>query len=204
MLHEDGLPRKIYDRMIHSNRGKAFVIGDFLDLGDYTAIQRALHRLSASGKIRAILRGVYHCPRYNTLLKDWEAVDPTEVAKALARKFNWRITPSGNEALNLLGLDTQVPAHWVFVSDGPSRSFKMGNITLEFRHRMLREHTSKSPKANLLTQALSALGKDELSPEQLALLQRQLSEEEKAAFLRDTRHSKIKLHNLAKTLKAQP
>jgi hypothetical protein len=44
-----------------------------------------------------------------------------QVAQALARKFNWRIQPSGDAVLNLLGLSTQVPARWIYLSDGPGR-----------------------------------------------------------------------------------
>lgn len=47
--------------------------------------------------------------------------------KAIARKYNWTIAPSGNTALNLLGLSTQVPSKWKYVSYG----FSFGNIVIE-------------------------------------------------------------------------
>jgi len=49
------------------------------------------------------------------------AVD--RVAHALARKFGWTIQVSGNTALNILGLSTQVPIRYLYLSDGKSRSF---------------------------------------------------------------------------------
>jgi hypothetical protein len=53
--------------------------------------------------------------------------DVDQVARAIARKFGWRIQPSGAIAANLLGLSTQVPARAAYLSDGPDRSYKIGN-----------------------------------------------------------------------------
>ena len=50
------------------------------------------------------------------------------MAHALARKFNWRIQPSGDAALNLLGLSTQVQGRWIYLSDGPGRELESGII----------------------------------------------------------------------------
>ncbi len=45
-----------------------------------------------------------------------------QVAKAIARRSSWRIYPSGNLSLNLLGLSTQIPEKVVYISDGPQRT----------------------------------------------------------------------------------
>ena len=51
--------------------------------------------------------------------------DIDQVAQALSRKFNWRIQPTGNAALNQLGLFPQVPGSWVYLSDGPDREYEI-------------------------------------------------------------------------------
>lgn len=50
--------------------------------------------------IKKIIKGFYYNPKYNEILYDYESVSIPEVAKAIARKYNWMITPSSNTALN--------------------------------------------------------------------------------------------------------
>ena len=76
------------------------------------------------------------------------------MAQALARKFNWRIQPSGDAALNLLGLSTQVPARWEYLSDGPSREYELGSATLAFRKSALKDAGFKLRESGLLVQAM--------------------------------------------------
>ncbi len=54
--------------------------------------------------------GVDDYPRFSKFLDQSLSPDIDQVARALARKFRWRIQPSGATALNFLGLSTQVPA----------------------------------------------------------------------------------------------
>jgi hypothetical protein len=75
--------------------------------------------LPASEYIRRVIRGVYDKPKYSTLLQEYSAPNPNEIADALARNYSWTIAPTGNTALNLLGLSTQVPANWSYISSGP-------------------------------------------------------------------------------------
>ncbi len=77
------------------------------------------------------MRGVYDKPAYSNLLQEVAAPDPEQIAEALARSYNWTIAPSGNTALNLLGLSTQVPANWVFISSGPYKKYEFGSVKLE-------------------------------------------------------------------------
>lgn len=65
------------------------------------------------------MRGVYYYPRYSELIQEYETPSPNKVTEAIARKFNWTIAPCGDTALNMLGLATQVPAKWSYISDGP-------------------------------------------------------------------------------------
>jgi hypothetical protein len=49
------------------------------------------------------MRGIYDKPRYSNLLQENAVPNPEEVAKAIARNYNWTIAPTGDAALNLLG-----------------------------------------------------------------------------------------------------
>ena len=90
--------------------GWAFSPRDFLDLGGRPTVDSALHRMEKRSEIRRVIRGIYDYPRFSKLLDQNLSPDIDQVARVLARKFRWRILPSGATALNFLGLSTQVPA----------------------------------------------------------------------------------------------
>jgi hypothetical protein len=119
--------------------GGRFSPRDFLDLGGRPTVDSALHRLEKRGEIRRVIRGVYDYPRFSKLLDQHLSPDIDQVARALARKFRWRIQPSGATALNFIGLSTQVPARAVYLSDGPDRAYQVGNTALVFEHTALKE-----------------------------------------------------------------
>ncbi|MGI6085648.1 MAG: DUF6088 family protein [Acetivibrionales bacterium] len=56
------------------------------------------------------------------------------MAKAIARNYGWTIVPCGDTALNMLGLSTQVPAVWLYISDGPYKTYKADGMPLKFKH----------------------------------------------------------------------
>jgi Family of unknown function (DUF6088) len=86
---------KILNRVRGTGGGWSFSPRDFLDLGERATIDSALHRLAAKGQVRRVIRGIYDYPRYSELLKQQLSPDIDQVARALARKFRWRIQPSG-------------------------------------------------------------------------------------------------------------
>ena len=120
------IDKKILSRIYGRGRGWAFTKIDFVAEFGEVNIHQALSSLTKTGTIRRVCHGVYDYPRYSELLGQTLSPDVDQVAQALARKFNWRILPSGDTALNQLGLSTQVPGKWVYLSDGPSREYAIG------------------------------------------------------------------------------
>jgi hypothetical protein len=152
------MPQSIEHKSLRRIRGKGmgwvFSPHDFAGLGSRSAIDLALHRLVRKGAIRRVMRGICDYPRFSTLLNQGLNPDTDQTARALARKFGWRIQPGGSAAQNLLGLSTQVPARIVYLSDGPDRSYRLGNSALVFEHtafvttRAERVHRSLSFERN--------------------------------------------------------
>ncbi len=153
---------RVISRIYGHQRGWSFSKNDFLDIAGDAAIRKALSRLEEKGTIRRVLRGVYDYPRISTLLNEAMGADLNELAGALARKSGWRIQPSENTALNLLGLSTQVPAQSVYLSDGPGKTYEVGNRQLVFKKRRLKESGFKYRESELVVQALKALGKERI------------------------------------------
>lgn len=197
MARSDLTPALIKSRLEHLGRGSVFVASDFFDIADKKPVRQALLRMEEEGLIERVLRGVYLYPEYNDLLKRNVPADPGEVAKAIARNFNWTISPSGETALNQLGLSTQVPAIHEYLSDGPYKSYQYGKVQLVFKHRANREMTGTSYKTRLVIQALKALGKEYVDQTAINRLSRILSCEEAGSLLAETRYSSDWIHDIA-------
>lgn len=178
---------KIISRIYGRGRGWAFSKTDFVSDFDESSIHKSLSALEKSGRIRRVLRGVYDYPRHSDLLNQPLSPNLDQVAQALARKFNWRIYPSGDIALNLLSLSTQVPANWVYLSDGPDRAYPIGKQTLAFRRTALKDLGFTHAESGLLVQALKALGKERIDDQVVEALRGHWNSAAKARILKDTR-----------------
>lgn len=181
------IEHKILSRIFGRGRGWAFTKIDFVAEFGEVNIHQALSSLAKAGKIRRVCQGVYDYPRYSELLGQTMSPDIDQVAQALARKFNWRIQPSGEAALNLLGLSTQVPGRWVYLSDGPSRQYEIGNHTLVFKKSVLKDVGFKYRESGLIVQALKALGKEHVDQAVNETIRQRLDRKKRDHVLKDTR-----------------
>ncbi len=178
---------KLLFRIYGHGRGWAFFPNEFVGEFDRKQIDNALSDLAAEGKIRRICRGMYDYPKYSELLGQELSPDFDQVARAFARKFNWRIQPSGDTALNLLGLSTQVPGKYIYLSDGPNRSYAIGNYKLEFKKTVLKEVGFKHRESGIIVQALKALGKERITTELLGKFRKAIDSEMYPKILKDTK-----------------
>ena len=177
----------IRDRINRSDIGTVYVAVDFVDISDKTSVNAYLARLVDEGLIRRVLRGVYDKPEYNDFLGEYVAPAPDKVANALARNFGWTIVPCGDTALNLLGLSTQVPAEWVYVSDGTYKKYTYDNTTIEFKRTTNKEVSKLSYKTALTVQALKALGKEKIDDTVINRLTKLLTADEKKTMLEEAK-----------------
>ena len=191
----NGYSRQIQERIGKAAKGTVFVSSDFADIADTETIRRNLNRLAQAGVVRRILKGVYEKPEYSEMLKEYVAADPDAVAKALARSYRWTIAPCGNTALNLLGLSTQVTAVWSYISDGPYKTYEWNSARLEFKHRTNKEITGLSHMTTIVIQALKTLGKTNVNFQTVQALQARLTDEDKAAMLKEAAQSTDWVYN---------
>lgn len=157
---------------------------DFLDLGTPHSVGMALMRLVRSGSLRHLARGLYDVPRTHPLLGE---LQPTadEIAQALARRDGASVQPSDAMAANLLSLSEQVPARAVYETDGPSRTVKVGTLTVQLKKRPPRKVRSAHPMSHLVFAALRSVGKAQVTPARIAHLQQTLSAADRARLLKD-------------------
>ena len=180
---------KLYDeiknRIALYEDGDIFFTADFKDIATLATIRKCLGRQVEVGSIRRVMDGIYEKPKYSKVLGEYIPTDPEKVANALAKKYHWTISPCGDVALNKLGLSTQVPVVWSYVSDGPYREFTWDNIILSFKHKTNREISLMSHVSIMVIEAIKTLGKDNCDENAIAILRSRLSREEKVVLLKD-------------------
>ncbi|MBW2704434.1 MAG: hypothetical protein JRF33_26755 [Deltaproteobacteria bacterium] len=169
-------------------RGYAFSAKDFLDLGKRGAVDVALGRLVVAGKIRHVARGLYDYPQQAKLLGGLLAPDVDQVAQAIARKTGTQIHPSGAWSANMLGLSDQVPAKVVYLTNGRTRSVRLGSQTIYFRHTHPK-HLRDDPQTSLAIQAIRFLGKAAIGDKEVRRLRRVLSASDRLQFLKRARYN---------------
>ena len=192
--------QKVQDRIDGFPTGHVFMASDFNDLADVNTIWQYLARLEHQGRVSRITRGTYYKPAFSKLIGEYEAPSIPETARALAHNYHWTIAPSGNTALNLLGLSTQVPAKWTYISDGPYRSYTIGNQVLEFRHRSNREISGLSEKSAMVVQAIRAIGQGRLSEQNINKIRGILTDAERIALLKETKNVAGWIYRYIKTI----
>lgn len=179
--------------------GSVFVPADFLDLGSREAVDIALHRLARKGTIRRLTRGVYDFPKKHPIL-GMLSPSADEVARALAGRDRTRLQPTGAYAANILGLSEQVPAQAVFLTDGPSRTVKIGPMTIQLRRTTPRNMEAAGRLSGLLMQALRELGEEHVTPERREHLKRTIPADKRRELLKDLRLAPAWMHPIFREL----
>ena len=184
-----GILNQVRARIEKASPGEVFIPADFSDLAEARRITMCLSRLLKDGTLEKVKRGVYMKPRYSTLLN--RSVPPKEdaVARAIARNYGWTIVPCGDTALNMLGLSTQIPSVWLYVSDGPYKSYETDGVRFQFKHTDRKsELIGVSEKTALIIQALRALGKNNIDTQAITALSARLTSKEKQTILHESRY----------------
>ena len=171
---------------IKSKKYKAFSCYDFTDLSSYKTISKCLERLEDSNKVKRVIHGIYCLNLYDNVLK--LAISPSidDVSNCLARKHKWIICPTGNTALNLMGLSTQVPSSYCYLSSGPYKEYSVYDTKVSFKRTMTRELVDYSYTTLLLIQCIKAIGKDNITESEIFILRNRLSHSDKVKASNET------------------
>jgi hypothetical protein len=189
----------ILSRIYGSRGGAVFSPSHFLDLGSRRAVDLALHRLVKGKILRRLARGLYEHPRKHPELGTLSP-DIDKVARALACKHRIRLQPAGAYAANLLGLSEQVPARVVFLTDGRSRTVKIGRQEIQLRRTTPRNMAAAGRLSGLLMQAFRHLGEEHITRERMEHLKRTLPTMERQQLLKDLPLAPAWMHPLFREL----
>jgi len=151
--------------------------------------------MAKKGTVRRLARGVYDYPKEHPKLG---LLSPSAdvIAEALAGRDRTRLQPGGAYAANLLGLSEQVPARAVFLTDGPSRTVKVGPTTIQLRRTTPRNMAAAGRLSGLLIQALRELGEEYITPARITHLKRTLPAGQRRGLLKDISIAPAWMHSI--------
>lgn len=183
------IENKIFINIKKCGRGKEFFASDFSTYGEAKAVSKALSNLVKKQVLIKLATGIYYYPKIDKKLGLgilYPSLDT--VAEAIAKRDKARIVPTGIYALNRLGLSTQVPANYVYLTDGSSRRIKIGNGKgILLKHTAPKNLAFKNDLAMLITFALKEITQPGVAQEHLDRLKYILQQVPKEHILQDAK-----------------
>ena len=149
--------RSINESQPHS----IFFISDYADLGSAETIRKILHEATITGILEKAGHGIYIKPKVSRFGK--VPVPLEKIAREIADRDKCEILPTGNTAANLIGLSTQVPMNLSYITTGSTRTIKIGDRKISFRHASPRNFAAKGRVIPLLIQGIREIGESNIS-----------------------------------------
>lgn len=180
------IENQILEKIKKAKRGTLFFGQDFSMQGNNDAVRKSLERLVKKGEIERVATGIYIRPEIDPIVGK---VPPSieSIVKAIAKRDKARVVPTGVTALNKLGLSTQVPMKFVFLTDGSSRNIKIDGRSILFKRTSPKNVATIGEISTLVIQALRVIGKDKVSQEEIEKIQTLLQQEKKEHLEHDIR-----------------
>ena len=177
---------KIFESLKSRQKGIVIFVSDFSDYGSAESVKKALLRLNEKETIVRLAHGIYLYPKVD---KELGILFPSteDIALAIARRDKVRIIPTGVQALNKLGLSTQVPMKLVYLTDGGTRNIKVGKRTISFKNTSPKNLFMKGEISSMVIQALKTIGNSKLDDSTLLKIQNILKKEKKDNIINDAK-----------------
>jgi hypothetical protein len=157
---------QIENKIKRSRPGQIILPSDFKDLGTSTAIRKTLSRLVDQKVLVRMGQGVYVIPIHDKLFGE---VLPSmeEIAASLAEKEHVKIMPTGQYALNKIGLSNQVPMKMVFLTNGTKKNITIGKSSILFQPTTTKKLAMVGSISSLLFLGLEELDLNRLKESEL-------------------------------------
>ncbi len=138
-----------------------FFISDYADLGAAETIRKILHEATITGVLEKAGHGIYIKPKISRFGK--VPVPLEKIAREIADRDKCEIQPTGSTAANLIGLSTQVPMNLSYITTGSTRTIKIGDRKISFRHASPKKFAAKGSVIPLLIQGIKEVGAKNIS-----------------------------------------
>lgn len=169
---------EITKRIENMHEGQILFISDFSDLnGNEKVVSRALSAEEKKGNIVRLTKGMYLRPKITRFGIVYPSVD--EMVEAIAHRDKSKVQPCGMTALNMLGLSTQVPTKYTYLTLGSSRKLKLGDRLIELKRSVPKNFVFKTTLGALLMQALKSLGEKNISRQEIVQIRKLIDNEKR-------------------------
>lgn len=143
-----------------------------------------LAELTQEGMLVKLAQGVYAKPRRSRFGLVLPSVD--KIVQAIAARDNAEVLPSGMTALNVLGLSTQVPMKYSYLTTGSERIIKLENQEIKLKRGVPKNFCYETKLIALLVQALKTLKQQNVGEEELQVIRNLISREpDRSALSKD-------------------
>lgn len=134
-----------------------------------------LAELSESGVLFKMAQGIYVKPRKSRFGLVLPSIE--KIVQAIAMRDNAEVLPSGTTALNALGLSTQVPMNYSYLTSGSERTIKLANRQVVLKRGVPKNFCYKTRLIALLTQALRALKQENIGDSETQIIRELIAKE---------------------------
>ena len=138
-------------------------------------VGETLAELTQEGLLVKLAQGIYAKPRWSRFGVVLPSVD--KIVQAIAARDNAEVLPSGMIALNVLGLSTQVPMKYSYLTTGSERTIKLKNQEIRLKRGVPKNFCYKTKLIALLVQALKALKQQNVGQEEIQVIRSLISKE---------------------------
>ena len=138
-------------------------------------VGETLTELTNEGVLVKLAQGIYAKPRMSRFGVVLPSVE--KIVQAIAVRDNAKVLPSGMTALNALGLSTQVPMNYTYLTTGSQRTVKLTNRQVVLKRGVPKNFWYETRLIALLVQALKTLKQENVGQEELQII-RSLIEKE--------------------------
>lgn len=156
-------------------------------------VDKVLSRMVKRGEIQRVARGYYAKLRKHRILGP---IPPSmeEMTTAVERAIGATAVPSGNLALNLLGLSQQVPAQLTYKTPGPNRTLQFGNRKINLRHTESRQYRTGNRRVAVIIEALRTIGKAKIDERAMAHIRQSLTLADRRMLRRELHDAPVWMH----------
>ena len=145
-------------------------------------VGNVLAKLVEENVVVKLAQGIYYRPK----MSRFGAIKPSaiQIAESIAKRDNTKILPVGETVLNELGLSTQVPMTYTFLTSGSGRTIYLGTQRIVFKRGVPRNFAYQTLLMAYLVQALRTLGKDNVGKTELSQIRKLIRMEPEQEKLR--------------------
>lgn len=143
-----------------------------------------LAELTNEGVLVKLAQGIYAKPRKSKFGVVLPSVD--KIVQAISKRDNAKVIPFGVTALNALGLSTQVPINYTYLTTGSERTLYLKNQKVVLKRGVSKNFCYTTRLISLMVQALRALKQENVGQEEIQIIRSLITmETDKESLARD-------------------